>query len=849
MKANYYLATLALVAGGMAVGIYLVPSGGELATMYYRSGRLDDARLILESEMREGAISATNVHYATQTYLRLGDVDRAIALIERYTQANASDVTALRILSGLYRDTGRAALYRLSLERLEALAPAREQRLELARVYRAAGDYEQWAAMLERLIQQNIAPVDDYMTVAMLKAARGDREGALRILALLMERHPRVVRLAADELRVNLELDAARPDAAMDAAQQGIKRVPELSTAIAFAELFVRRDRPALALKILEPYADRARDDTALARLLIALELSQGKAALALARLEALDAAGKLSPTDRNFLIAATLAAGKWDAAKTAFQRIEFADLWQNSIELMAREAILRNDQVALRAIADRSTAEFREAFPVTSAEIALILGDRAGARRFADEAGRRDTLSSSERIALAMVYTKLDQPDLAKRLLQSLTDQEGAPEAVAVELAVLYIKLGLVADGLAYFDKFGKGEKAAPRLRAARSLLDAKTRPGARDWDLGWTEPPANEPGRIPESLMTAIYFSAMDAEIYPYATELAHRLLGSAPTVELKLRLARALALGGDADAAIEIVRPLLKESADARGIYGVSLIAAVKAGRMRSEDVRDFVAEQLADDSVTQAEKATLVYDLIAIKAFDVVLPPLEAMVREGRREFIELYAAALTGVRDKKQLRALLERELKQANDQAKLKTLALVAFQESMFDLAQPAYQRLLKEDPKDAETLKRLGQMAMWRAQPDPALARRYLEAFVANGGDDYQIDHLLGEIILHFPDWQRGTPHYQRALAKLNKLEKPKLEDRMLRAKTLYRLGRFDDAVAAYDELVRQHPRERGLRDEFYDVLVEMGRYDRARQLRGARPDPLQVPPATPGR
>ena len=41
MKPNYYLATLALVAGGMAVGTYLVPRGGELATMYYRSGRLD----------------------------------------------------------------------------------------------------------------------------------------------------------------------------------------------------------------------------------------------------------------------------------------------------------------------------------------------------------------------------------------------------------------------------------------------------------------------------------------------------------------------------------------------------------------------------------------------------------------------------------------------------------------------------------------------------------------------------------------------------------------------------------------------------------------------------------------
>ena len=835
MKPNYYLATLALVAGGVAVGTYLVPRGGELATMYYRSGRLDEARLILEREMRQGALTPSNVHYATETYLRLGDVERAIELIERYTEAHPKDIVALRILSNLYRDTGKVALYGMSLERLEAIAPAAEQRVELARIYRAAGDYERWFPMLERLVKQNIAPAEDYMTAAMLKAARGDRAGALEILTLLVARHPKAVRVAADELRINLELDAARPDRALAAAEEGIRRVPEVSTAVTFAELFVRRDRPALALKLLMPFAERARDDVGFARTLISLELGQGQAASALARLEALDAAGKLVPGDRNYLVAATLAVGKWDAAKAAFQRIALAELWLSSIELMAREAIARSDQAALRAIAERITPEFREAFPITSAEIALVLGDRAGARRLADEANGRESLSGAERIALAMVYAKLDQLDPAKRLLASLTDQARVPDYLAIDLAVLYIRLGLATDGAAYFDKAAKGAPA-PRVRAARALLDAKIRPTARDWDLAWTEAPADEPGRAPSAIMTAVYFAAMDAEAYPFAAELAKRLLGNAPTPELQLRYARALALAGDADAALAILRPLLKESADARSIYGVALIAAVKAGRMSADEVRDFIARQLGDANVPQSEKTSLVYDLIAIKAYDVVLPPLEALVRQGRREFVELYAAALTGVRDKKQLRALLERELKQAGDPAKLQTLAAVAFQEGLFDLAAPAYQSILKADPKSLDALKRLGQMALWRSEPDSAIARRYFEAFVASGGDDFEVDFQLGEAIILFPDWQRATPHYQRAFAKLSKLEKPSLENAMMRAKTLYRLGRFDDSVAAYEALLRQYPRDRTLRDEFYDVLNDMGRYERARQIRGGR-------------
>ncbi len=839
MKPNYYLATLALVAGGMAVGVYLVPRGGELATMYYRSGRLDDARRILEHEMRDGEVSASNVHYAMQTYLRLGDIDRAIALIERYKQANEGDVRALRILSGLYRDVGRVAQYRISLERLEELAPSTEQQIELVRVYRAAGLYDQWFAMLDRLVSQNVAPADDYMTVAMVKASRGDREGALRVLALLIERHPRSVRIAADELRVNLELDAARPDKALAAAQESIKRIPEASTAVTFAELFVRRERPALALQLLDPFAGRALEDIEFARVLVSLEISQGRAASALKRLEALDAAGKLTPSDRNFLISATLATGHWDAAKSAFERIEFAALWQSSIELMAREGISRNDHALLKTIAARITPEFREAFPITAAEIAIVLGDRAGAKRLADEASRRETLSGGERIALATIYARIDEIDQAKRLLASLTGEATIPDYLAIELATLYMKLGMAADGLAYFDKAGKAVTGR-RLRAARGLLDAKVRADARDWDFAWTDPPANEPGQVPVQIMSAIYFAAMDNEIYPFAAELARRLLGNAPTAELRLRYARALALAGDPDGALKIVEPMLKESADARSIYGVALIAAVKAGRMRVEEVREFIARQLADGSVPQSEKATLVWDLISIKAYDAVLPPLEALVREGKREFVELYAAALGGVRDKKQLRAILERELKQVTDRTQLQALAGVAFSESLFALAQPAYQRILKEDPKNLEALKRLGQMAMWRTDSDAGAARRYLEAFVAGGGDDYQVDFLLGEIIIQFPDWQRATPHFQRGLSKVAKLEKPTLEDRRLRAKALYRLARFDESVAAFEALLRQYPRDRALRDEFYDVLVDMGRYDRARALRGRGADPL---------
>jgi predicted Zn-dependent protease len=833
MNAKYYFATLALVAGGVAIGSYIVPQHGELAMIYYRSGRLAEARRILENEMRGGDLSPSSVYYATQTYLRLGDIERAIELVELFVDANPRDLTARRILSKLYHEAGKTALYTLNLEAIERLAPSPAQRLELFQLYRLTDNGAAWAAMLERIVADNTASAEDILTLAKLHASRRERERALAALKLLLERHPKRQDTVADELRISLELDSARPDLAFAAAQEALRRQPHLAMAAAFADLFQQRGQPALALRIIEPFADRAADQPEFMRLLVSLEIGQGQAARALARLEGLERDGKLAGGDRNLLIEAALVLGRWDVAKAAFARVENVDLWQTSIEQMAREAIARNDQETVRTISGRLTEEFRAAFPVTAAEIALVLGETQSAQRWADEAYRRERLADNERIALAMVYVRLDNRERARSLLAALSAGDALPEHLALELAVLYVKLDLAADGFALFDRLARA-RPAPRLSAARTLLDARRRPDARDWDLAWAEA---GPDTLPEAqtqLLTAAYFAAMDTQLYALAAQLARRLVDQAPTVEMRLRYARALALGGEAAAAIEIVRPLLKDSAEARAIYSVALLATVKAGTAQEGEVRDYVAQQLRDPALPQNEKNYLVYDLINLKAYRIVLPVLESLMREGRREFAELYIAALVAVRDKRQLRELLQAELPRADNEATLRALALVAFQQGEFDLARGAYLRILKQHPKDTEALKRLGQMAGWGG--DSAAGRRYLEAFVAAGGDDYQADYYLGELIIQFPDWERATPHYQRALAKIAKLAKPTLEDQMLRAKLLYRLGRFDESVAAYEDLVRRFPRDRALRDEFYDVLNEMGRYDRARALRGGR-------------
>ncbi len=828
MKANYIVATLALVAGGAALGTYLVPKGGELAMIYYRSGRYEDARRVLEKEMRINELEPSNVYYASQTYLRLGEIDRTIDLVARFVEANPKDIAARRKLAELYLDSGRLALYIRTLESMEKLVPAKERRLELLRLYRTHGYYPQWLEMLARVVNENIGSKEDHIALATYRASQDDRAGAMAVLALLIERFPDRVTIAADEMRLNIQLDGARDDLALAIAKEAFARVPTVATALTLADLFQRRGRPALALQALDLVVQHAADNAALMRMLVSLEITQGRGAKAFERLQALDRAGKLLGGDRNYLVTAAVAAGNWDAAKGAFSRVETGELWRSVLEMMAREAVARTDRGALRAIADRVTPEFRTEYPVTAAELALALDDRQEARRWADEAFRGTGLATTERIGLAQVYIKLDAADRAKTLLASLSQDDGVSEDIAIELAALFAKLGLAGDGLALFERLAKTSKA-PRILAARTLLESRVRPEARTWDLAWSETAPGGPTRFSDVVISA-YFVAMDMESYALAATLAEKLLAAAPSEEASIRYARALALDGRAEAAIAIVRPLLKASADARAIYTLALIASVKAGKASDEETRAFLADQLRDPALSRAEKKALVDDLLYVKAYGVVVPVLEQLIRAGG-DYADLYIAALAAVRDKKQLRAMIERELKGEGDLIRLRGLANVAFQESVFDLARAAYLRILKAEPKNAEAMKRLGLMAYWSS--DNGTARRYLEQYLATGADDYHADFTLGEIITQFPDWERATRYYRRALDRMARVARPTFEDRLMRAKLLYRLARFDDAVAAYETLLRQFPRERDLREQYADVLDEIGRYDRARELR----------------
>lgn len=826
MKVRYYLVALLLAAAGYGIGSLLLPRGGELALVYYKAGRYETARKILEKELIAGEVTPSNIHYAANTYLRLGETDRAAALVERYLRAHPNDIAGRRMLGRLYQEAGKPSLFIQNLEHLERLAPSAKTRVLLKELYYEQGLYDRWAAMLKRVVDEGDGAPKDYFDLAQLMAAKGKKKEAVRYLLAMRGRAPKAFGLNQFALLAILEMDLGHEKTALKAVRDYLAAQTEPSAALYFADLFQRRGRVDAALDLVLPYAAQAATNAELLRTLTTLEIASGRAARALKRLQQLDERNKLKPTQYNLMILAALAARDWSAAKQAFARVDIAHLSQDVILQIVNEATSRGDERFGRVVDGRLTAAFKRANPVSAARVALLVGDRRAAQHWADTADSGRALTNEERLNLIAVFVALHQIQRAEKHLHAVARGGGVPDYQLIRLAVLMRKFDLVREGTSLFDRLA-GTRKSPWLTAGRLVLTSDDK-NARE-SLAWLDKLGGN-GKGPRDLLVAIYGAAIQSKLYNLAVAAADRLVALNNSMQNRLWRARALALAGDAKRAFALLRPLLKSSLEARQIYAEAVLGALKAGSMKPAEAQTFLRDYLRDPRIAIQQRKYMVYDLVALKAYDIVLPVVRELAGKDPDTFTPLYLEALVQAKRKKEFAKAIDQAIGRARSIKELKHLGLLAFQESLQPAARKAFLKVQKLRPNDPEALKHLGLIAFY--SNDNNTARRLLTRYLATGANDYKVDFALGEVINKFADWRKATPYFKRALAKIEKLKSPTVDDLKMKARLLHRNGRFDAAVKTYERLLRLRPRDVKLRNQYIDFLIEIGRYERARQL-----------------
>jgi len=170
---RHALLLILVVSIAIALSLALIPRSGELALMQFKDRNYQAARAAYRRQLAGGKVQASVVVPLAELDVREGDIDVAIAVLERYRAAHPDSIEVLKRLADYYGEAQRPRDYVRNLERLVRRAPNRKNLNELIQRYDAQARYKEEIAGLQRLIGKGWARPAQRLALARQRPPRG----------------------------------------------------------------------------------------------------------------------------------------------------------------------------------------------------------------------------------------------------------------------------------------------------------------------------------------------------------------------------------------------------------------------------------------------------------------------------------------------------------------------------------------------------------------------------------------------------------------------------------------------------------------------------------------------------
>ncbi len=253
-----------------------------------------------------------------------------------------------------------------------------------------------------------------------------------------------------------------------------------------------------------------------------------------------------------------------------------------------------------------------------------------------------------------------------------------------------------------------------------------------------------------------------------------------------------------------------------------------------------------------SASGAAKAAWLNHLVNAGAADRAIAVIEERSKEPTGPILDAYFNALLAAHDRNRLASVIESKVSDWDHPERVRRLARLALQEDLMPTARLAYIKLLKVKPDDLEALVWLGRLDFYNSRY--AASNRHLGRIVALGKADYESNLYYGDLKRRENDLPAAKVYYQRALDQIEGLSTKSSRSEIVRAHLLNRLGRMDESMTLFEDLLQRRPNDTHLRTEYVNLLLDSGNYERAEQnlLFSARShvpttDPFGAPHASP--
>ena len=781
------LALLAVcILAATALGVVLFPREHEIALMSFRDAEYAKALRYYESRLDAGDTSIAVVMPLIQTYKETGQTDRAVEVLERYMRRHPTDLEALALLVQLCKDAVLPGKYAHYLATLHALEPTDERAAELAKIYDFEQLYDQQISILEEHRDKDRG--EDASQLIRVLASLGRKAEAVSVA--LSDNQPA---LAADAkyLTFRLLVDLQRAPEAIELAERWLGQEANASPRLAsFAEWLLYRGYADHALRLLTHRQSEF------------VNATEDLRSTYVSALRATKNFDQLRAFWRQRLTAEGL--GEEEESSILYGLLDLGDHQQALALLRKRAVAKRGDwifayvETAVKshnetqlvsylegefARADAASADLQHIAAVvlqcSPATLATFLAGRAEQDPKTWANLYTEALERSQQRGLLLAYVdrilvdgKLDKT-VRDQWLHRLIDEGGTARALA------HIRRVAQQDGGDWSRFYVSALRQLNRTQDLRSYLASLAENGPRT-------------GEVRRWLAEELLQEGMKKEALRLFMELAE---GASP--------------------ASTKVRELMF-------LWGPRLDASALA----------WVDRQLANAPADEREGWLRL--LLEMNATAPVVAWYEGPGQKVDGVPRSLYIEALSAAGPSKKLTSELAAAIGTERDPTLLRKYAFLATDGGDLQLAERTWAALQAVSPQDETALRSRGLILF--SERRYAEAERDLSAYLRIRPADYESNYAYAEVLTNLRRTDEARGFYGYTLDLIEALREKPYGARLAETVCLQRLGRRDEAISLYQELLEMYPKQRGLRADFASVLLENNSTEMAKRVLGMR-------------
>jgi len=792
-----HLVVISIITGALGLGFLLIPRGSQMPLMYMKGGQFILAKGEFEKQYASGNDSVSVAAPLAELYLHFGEINKAINILERYLEEKPQDTQARKILANVYRDAQRIDEHLIQMETLLNQAPDEREYRNLYTLFKNRGQSKKQLETLQKIVQLYPGSSSDYIHLAYLQANEGLLRDSVKTLETLDALHPVLSSPDKEELHMSLLLDTGNSDKAKDRAQQLLTRNFDAPLFVRFVNLLKSKGQENLSLQLLQYFATPVEKYTTLLRYLIDLEAESGRIIEALARLEKLFNAGKLSGSLALTFVELLLEPKNFGQGLHAEKNFQLQTISTGASTGPDNRFLTAKNRELVEKILARYGEGFLSERPLLAARLMFALQKESSALAWMKQAESSPVLTLEEQIEIAGLYGQLGPTHPARLTLDTKKLELGIAEALQApglpqprkeELVTALLDLGARRRALPYLKHLADNAGGDWADAYEETLLNL----GRKEELFKFWRQRVKKPD-LPDEERRQIAYQFLDAG---YKAEAEQALLVLAATASPN---------GPDVEQLLFLWGP--------------------RPGR----EAKKWLLEKAG--SASGDERAEWMHHLVEAGGAEEVVALLQKEPSAARSEKIfTVYLDALEDLRSGPELVAAINNLVALEHSPDKLLRYGKLAEEREQLEAAQAVYKKILQIQPGDGYALNQLGQMAFyenrWKETQD------YLGRYLSTNPNDWEAYYTYAEAGYLQEDIAGAKQYYQRALEILEKSSEKTFPMEMAQADCLRRLGNPKQALTIYQSLLKKRPDDNNVKANMISSLMDLGEFDKAQQV-----------------